>query len=212
MRLRLFRPQILVVNVRLNGLTLDEEEIVDRLVGIHRGIRDGLLPLIHRATAAIVTSVDAHANWNGASLSSDRPTLSAIHLHVPVARSEVVDWADGYKAVLAAAVIRDTDYRSSDPKILESLLTRNVEINRKGGFRRLIDKQGALLVSSATEPQDSETLSSIVSWTSRRWLSSYCGSSGCIRARVTLTPSCTTSFSQRRSPGSTSLTAFFARA
>ena len=68
----------------------------------------------------------------------------------------VVEWADVRRVSLGAAVLRDSDYETSDRVIVDSLHDRNQELNRKGGFRRLLSKQGALLILSA-EDQRSNT-------------------------------------------------------
>jgi hypothetical protein len=52
---------------------------------------------------------------------------------------------------LCAAVIRDADYKTSDERIIAGLRHRNSELNAKGGFRRLLDKQGGLLVAAASD-------------------------------------------------------------
>jgi hypothetical protein len=149
---RLFPPKILVVTVLVRDIVLAEDSLAEQLIAVQVEVPQRITPVVQRALAAMIATGD-HRAERAPGVQLEGRTMPATHLRVDVERAAIPQWADQHARALAAAVIRDSDYETTDPALFTELFERNRELNRKGGIRRLLDKQGGLLVSSGIEPR-----------------------------------------------------------
>ncbi|HEV3321478.1 MAG TPA: hypothetical protein VG147_04725 [Solirubrobacteraceae bacterium] len=147
---KVFPPDVLVVTVHVKGIQVEEDRLVESLVSAQQGLPERLLPDLQRILGAIIVSADRNTGLDNAPrlVGSTWPTTL---LRVDVPPNDIADWVDERWSPLCAAVIRDADYKTSDERIIAGLRHRNSELNAKGGFRRLLDKQGGLLVAAASD-------------------------------------------------------------
>jgi hypothetical protein len=151
MTLRVFPPKIATVAVRVRGLALNEDSLTDQLLAVQTELPRRVTPLLQESLAVMLATGD-HRATTAPGIRLEGRTAPATHVRVGVERSAIGDWAQAHAKALAAALIRDGDHETTDPQLFADLFARNRQLNLKGGVRRLLDKQGGLLVSSFVEP------------------------------------------------------------
>jgi hypothetical protein len=147
---KVFPPDVLVVTVHVRGIQVNEDRLMESLVSAQQGLPERLLPDLQRILGSIIVSADRNASIDDAPrlVGSTWPTTL---LRVDVPPDNIAGWVDERWSPLCAAVIRDEDYKTSDERVLAGIRNRNSELNAKGGFRRLLDKQGCLLVAATRD-------------------------------------------------------------
>jgi hypothetical protein len=145
--IRLLPPNVLVTTVKVNGLKIGSDNLVNDLIASQKQGGEIVRDLL-RWTADIVGACDHRPTGVETYRKIAGSPLPAIHVRVPAPVATIAEWSDKRQPQLLAALIRDVQHESSDPAIEASLVRKNAELNRKGGSRTWVDKQGALLVSS----------------------------------------------------------------
>jgi hypothetical protein len=146
---KVFPADVLVVTVHVRGIRVAEDRLMESLVSAQQGLPERLLPDLQRILGSIIVSADRNAVDDAPRLvGSTWPTTL---LRVDVPPDDIAGWVDERWAPLCAAVIRDEDYKTSDERVLAGIRNRNSELNAKGGSRRLLDKQGGLLVAATRD-------------------------------------------------------------
>ena len=160
--IRLVPPNVLVTTAKIRGHQVDEHDFVADLIALQEYRSHGVIPDIMRWTAEMVGARKHRPISETTFRKAPGGPLPAVHLMVPKPSSDVSAWADNHDRELLATLIRDQHYRFSDPRLRESLVKKNSELNLKGGSRRWVDKQGALLVNSAFDERRSSEFTRLV--------------------------------------------------
>jgi hypothetical protein len=150
---RLMPPNVLVTTVKVRGYEVDELNLVAQLIGLQERRSRGAIPDLLRWTAAIVGAGSDGPGDETTFRKLPGGPLPATHLMVP--NEDASTWAESHEQELLAVLIRDRNYRFSDRRLTKSLIKKNAELNLKGGARKWVDKQGALLVNSTSTPRRS---------------------------------------------------------